>query len=192
MDKYPDWAKTYNFFSSHDHAMDAIASELSRSCDLPLHALQIWLGRHYMGFGIVFFDDSMVPWKRTPEDTERINKLEGLLESMGVLKTEKAEFEVLCSAACPAHPVEPLEMVRRPPPPDWERDQGYELMCLMSELNEKYPCRKQQNPREEKGSGGKQSESKKRRNRKVHPRQVDRKSRCVLSSWNLVYGSLLR
>jgi len=146
--EYSHWAKTYNMFINHSEAMDALAEELSKNCDLPLHALQLWVGSHHTGYGIVFFGDSMAPKNRTPEDTEKLNKLEWLLESMGILKTEKAKFEVLCSAACRAYPVEPPMVAKWPPPPDWERNRGHELMCLMDELNEKYPHRRQRKSRE--------------------------------------------
>jgi len=68
---------------------------------LSLHALLLWVGSKHTGHGIVFFCDSIVPAKRTPEDSEKLNKLERLLESMGILQTEKVEFEVFCSAAVP-------------------------------------------------------------------------------------------
>jgi len=72
------------------------------------------VGSRHAGYGIVFFGDSMVPAKRTPEDSEKLNKLERLLESMGILQTEKAEFECSAPLLCLAYPVEPLEMMRRP------------------------------------------------------------------------------
>ena len=127
----------------------------------------------------------MVQSKRTPDDAKKLDKLEGLLKSMGILKTEKAKFELLYSAACRAFPVEPPEMERRPPPPDWSRDQGSELMHLMDQLNEMYPCRRPQKSRKEKVSGGKKVESKKRRKQlrsNAYPGQVDRESRYILSS----------
>jgi len=164
--------------------MSVVAKELSRKCELPVRALQIWVGSQHISYGMVFFDDSMVSWKRTPDDTTRLEKLEGLLESMGILKTKKAKFEVLCSAACRAYPVEPPEMERRPPPPDWNRDQGSELMCLMDQLNETYPCRRPQKFQKDKGSGGKKVESKKRRHQlrsSAYPGQVDREPRYILS-----------
>lgn len=136
-------------FINHYEAMDALAEELSNNCDLPLHAIPLWVGSHYTGYGIVFFGDSMAPKQRTPEDTEKLNKLERLLESMGILKTEKAKFDVLCSAACRAYPVEPPLFANRPPPPDWERNKGHELMSLMDELMERYPRRKKRESQEE-------------------------------------------
>jgi len=187
------WAKNYNMFINHPKAMDVIAEELSKNCDLPLHALQLWVGSHYTGYGIVFFDDSMVPRKRTPEDTEKLHKLERLLESMAILKTEKAKFDVLCSAACLAHPVEPALVAKRPPPPDWERNKGQELMCLMDELMEKYPRRRQRKSGEEKDSGDKTVGSKKRQNQprsEGHHGQAVHKSRCAHLSWSLELAML--
>lgn len=112
--KDSDRAKTYNLFINHDEAMDAIAKELFQKCELPLHAVLLRVGSQHTNYGLVFFDDSMVPWKRTPEDTRRLNKLEELLESMGISKAKKAKLGVLCSAACLAYPVELPEMMRRP------------------------------------------------------------------------------
>jgi len=163
--------------------MDAIAKELSEHCDLPLHGLQLWVGSHYTGNGIVFSGDWIAPNERTPEDSEKLKKLEMRLESIGILKAEKAELDVLCSAAYLEYPIEPPLMAKRPPPPDWKRNKGSELVCLVDELNEKYPAPMRK---------PKQVESKKRRRQtrsKPYPGQVDRKSRCVLSSWSLVLGS---
>ena len=133
--RYPEWARTYSLFDNHFEAMDAIASEVSEGSNFTLHALPIWVGNHHTSFGIVFFGDTMAPGKRSPEDTEKLSKLEGLLESMAILGTEGATFGLLCSAACREYPVEPPELMRRPPPLDWERDRGHELMCLMDELD---------------------------------------------------------
>jgi len=137
--KYPGWARTYNIFDNHFEAMDAIANEVSEESSLALHALPLWVGSHYTSFGIVFFEDTMAPGKRTPKDTEKLRKLEGLLESMAILGTEKATFGLLCSAACREYPVEPPELMRRPPPLDCARDRGHELMCLMDELDYHMP-----------------------------------------------------
>jgi len=148
------WAKTYDMFINHSEAMDAVAKDFAENCDLPVHALQLWVGSHYTGFGIVFFDESMAPKNRTPVDAVKHHRLEQRLESTGILTTKKAKLDVLCSAACRAYPAEPPLVAKRPPPQDQDRDRGYELMCLMDELNEKYSHRRQQKSREEKGSGG--------------------------------------
>jgi len=63
----------------------------------------------------------------------------------------------------------------------------------MDELNEMRPCRRQQKPREKKGSGSKQVESGKQtrqRRKEVHPGQVDRESRCVRLGWRFSMAML--
>ena len=88
-----------------------------------------------MGYGIVFFDDSMAPRKRTPEGSKKLEELERLLETMDILKRSPAKLVTLCSAACRVFHSEPSEMINRPTPPGYERDSGRELMRLTVELN---------------------------------------------------------
>ena len=135
----PEWAEIYSLFGNHVEALEAIAKELSEKCDLALHVLLLYVGGHHISHGMVFFGDEMSPRGRTQTNTDKLKKLEGLLESMGTVKTEKAKLEVLCSAAHRAYPVESPSMAKRPPPPGSERDRGHELLCLMEELAERYP-----------------------------------------------------
>ena len=139
VEKDPEWAKIYSLFGNHVKALETIAEELSEKCDLALHALPLYVGGHHMSYGMVFFGDEMSPRGRTQTNTDKLKKLEGLLESMGIVKTEKAKLEVLCSAAHRAYPVESPSMAKRPPPPGSERDRGHELLCLMEESAERYP-----------------------------------------------------
>ena len=139
----PEWAKIYSLLDNHVEALEAIAKELSEKCDLALHVLALYVGGHHMSHGMVFFGDEMSPRVRTHTNTDKLKKLEGLLESMGIVKTEKAKLEVLCSAAYRAYPVEPPSIAKQPLPPGSERDRGHELLCLMEELAERYPRNEQ-------------------------------------------------
>ena len=130
----PEWAKSYSLMVNHSEALDAIAKELSAKCGLTLHALSLWVGGGHMNCGMVFFDNSMAPENRTPEDTEKLMKLEQLLESTGISKTPKAKFELLCSAEYIGYPVEPPEMAEREPPLDWKRNTGYEIVAFIREF----------------------------------------------------------
>jgi hypothetical protein len=116
--------------------MDVIAAELSQTTSLSLHAVPLWVGSHSMGYGIVFFDDSMAPRKRTPEGSKKLEELEKLLETMDILMRSPAKLATLCSAACRVFHSEPYEMIKRPAPPGYdELDEGRELMRLTVELN---------------------------------------------------------
>ena len=179
--EYPTWARTYNLFSNHVKAMEAIAKVLSEKCGLALHGIPLWVGGHHMGYGVVFYGESMVPGERTPEDTKKLNKLEGLLESMAILKTEKAKFGVLCSAVCRAYPVEPPLIARQPRPSDWERNVGHELMSLMDDLIKKYPRGKRaKNGKHQADCGAEPT-----------PDGEGTDSRCVLSSWSPALAMLM-
>ena len=96
--------------------MEAIAEELSEKCGLTLYALPHRVGGGHNTFGIVLFDNSMAPANRTSEDAEVLLKLERLLESIGISKTPKVKFELLCTAAYKSYPFEPEEMAEREPP----------------------------------------------------------------------------
>ena len=157
--KYPGWLKSYSLFANHFEAMDVVAEELSSRCNLTLHALPLWVGGHHIDYGVVFFDDSMTPEKRTPQDTENLEKLEGLLESTEISYTPKANFEKLCSAACRKYPVEPVGMASRPAPLDaTERDLGYEILIFVKGLREEHRDRKRKEGgvSQEKGSSDQQ------------------------------------
>ena len=110
---------------------------------------------------MVFFDDSMTPENRTPEDAEMLIKLERLLGSVGISKTLEAKFELLCSAAYRGYPVEPLEMMGLPGPPDLKRNAGHEIGCTIQESRKRYsrPAERKSEKRslEEEGSGRKQA-----------------------------------
>jgi len=175
--KYPGWLKSYHVLANHFEAMDVVAEELSSECDLTLHALPLWVGGHYIDYGVVFFDDSMTPKNRTPEDAKNLEKLERLLESLDLSYTLKPTFEKLCSAACLKYPVEPAEIARRPAPPGaWDRDLGYEISLLVKGLRKEHSDRKRKDggASQEGGSGSKQGTDTKpaptkKRKRRVTP-----------------------
>lgn len=144
----PDWARSYSLIDNHFEAMEAIARRLSGSCGLTLYALPLWVGGGHMSFGIVFFDSSVAPANRTPEDAEKLVVLEQLLESTGISKTPKAKFELLCSAAYGGYPLESPEMAKRDPPLDWERNRGHEIISFIREFRRKMRSQR------EGGSGG--------------------------------------
>jgi len=141
-----------------------------------------------MSSGIVFFDNSMAPANRTFEDTVKLVKLERLLESMGISKTPKAKFGLFCSAEYEGYPVEPPEMAEREPPPDWERDRGYEIVSFIREFRKcpHYGQKSKKRSQEERGSGdGKQPPVRKRGGKsevELTSKGVGH-SRCVLSCW---------
>ena len=112
----------------------------------------------------MFFEgkDSVAPEKRTSEDAEKLKKLEELLEANGILKTEKAKLDRLCSASYRACPVEPPQMTRRPSSAEWERGVGGELMRLMAKLDKEHPSRTQRRSKKGECSGSQQVKSRKR------------------------------
>jgi len=175
--KYPGWLKSYHVLANHFEAMDVVAEELSGECDLTLHALPLWVGGGHIDYGVVFFDDSMTPGNRTPEDAENLEKLERLLESLDLSYTLKPKFEKLCSAACRKYPVEPLGMASRPAPQDaMDRDLGYEISIFVKGLREKHRDRKRKDGgvSQEGGSSSKQGTDTKpaptkKRKRRVTP-----------------------
>jgi len=180
----PEWARSYSLIDNHFEAMDAVAKELSDKCDLTLHALPLWVGGGYMNCGIVFFDNSMAPANRTSGDVEKLAKLERLLESIGILKTPKANFELLCSAAYEAYPFEPPEIAEREPPSDWERNRGYEIVSFIREFRKcpPYEQKSEKRSREERDSGGGEQPPVRKRGDKSEVDLTSGHSRRVLSS----------
>jgi len=178
--KYPQWARSYNIRTNNPKAMNAIAKELSDNCGLTLHELMVWVGGGHMSYGIVFFDDSMNPENRTPEDAEKLEILERLLESMDILETPKAEFKMLYSAMFEedldgpeVDHNEPEEMANKPPPPSAQRYDGNELLRLTEELRKKYPHRKRKDKRRSREDlDGEQGTSKKPRRMKIPKYQM--------------------
>ena len=158
INKYIKWTRSYTLFRNHGQAMDAIVKQLSNNCGLTLHALPLWVGGHHMSYSIVFFGDSIALEKCTPEDTRKLVKLERLLQSMGISKTQEPKFKLLCSTVCQVYHNKPPEMARQQPPPDWRWNRGHELICLMNQLSTKHPLHKQKSKKrsQEKGSDGKQ------------------------------------
>ena len=99
--------------------MGAVAKELSDTCGLTPHAIPLWVGKGDMSYiwHVIFRQlPTVAPENRTPDITENLVELERLLESMGVSIAPKAKFGLLCYTTYRGLPVEPLEMVRRPPP----------------------------------------------------------------------------
>lgn len=81
----------------------------------------------------------MAPANRTSEDTEKLAKLEQLLESTGISNTPKAKFELLCSAAYKAYPFEPSEIAEREPPPEWKRLRAGRIVSFIREFRKLPP-----------------------------------------------------
>jgi len=114
LSNYPEWRKVYNFVVNHWAAMTVVAADLSKYCGLTVYADSIWVGRGDMGLGMVFLGADMGREVRTPEDDEKLKKLEEKLVELKLVTTP--ELEVLCSCSFPPHFEEPYEMDRVPSP----------------------------------------------------------------------------
>ena len=93
--------------------MTVVAEDLSKDCGLAVYADNIWIGGRTMGLGMVFKGDSMGGNVRTPEDDEKLKRLEERLVDLKFVTTPK--LEILCSRSFLPHLEEPIEMVFRTP-----------------------------------------------------------------------------
>ena len=112
LSNYPEWRKVYHPFDNHWAAMTIIAVDLSKDCGLDVYADSIWVGSGHLGLGMVFTGNSMGENVRTPEDDEKLKKLEKKLVELKLVETPK--LEVLCSSTYPPHLNEPMRMVLLP------------------------------------------------------------------------------
>ena len=113
LENHPEWRKTYDLLSSHEAAMTIVARDLSTTCGLTVYADSIWVDGGRIGLGIVFMEKSVGAIIRTPEDDERLGKLQNNLMELGLVTMPK--LERLCSCACPPHLEESFYMHLRPP-----------------------------------------------------------------------------
>ena len=100
--------------------MTVVAADLSKHCDLTVYADKIWVGGGCVGLGMVFMGVNMGDDVRTPEDDEKLKKLEEKLVELKLMTPPK--LEILCSSSYPPHTEEPFEMTMLPPPegPEWK------------------------------------------------------------------------
>jgi len=114
LSNYHEWRKHYSLFTNHWAAMTVVAGDLSKHCDLNVYADSIWIGGGFMGLGMVFKGVSMGEKARTPEDDEKLKKLEERLVELKFVTTPK--LEILCSHSFLPHLNEPMEMAMLPGP----------------------------------------------------------------------------
>jgi len=96
--------------------MTVVAGDLSKHCDLSVYADSIWLGGGTIGLGVVFEGVSMGGKVRTPEDNEKLEKLEERLVELKFVTTPK--LEILCPHSFLPHLNEPMEMAMLSGPAD--------------------------------------------------------------------------
>jgi hypothetical protein len=112
LENYPEWRKTYDLFNNHEAAMNIVARDLSTTCGLTVYADSIWVDGGCIGLGFVFMEKSVGAIVRTPEDDERLMRLQDNLVELGLVTTK---FERLCSCACLPHLEESFYMRLRSP-----------------------------------------------------------------------------
>ena len=113
LSNHPEWRKHYSLFTNHWAAMTVVAEDLSKHCGLDVYADSIWIGGGFIGLGIVFKGVSMGKKVRTPEDDEKLKKLEERLVELKFVTIPK--LEILCSCSFLPHLNEPMEMAMLPP-----------------------------------------------------------------------------
>jgi len=113
LSNHPEWRKDYHLFNNHWAAMTVVAADLSKDCGLNVHADSIWVGGGCESLGMVFTGNSMGHKVRTPEDTNKLEKLEKRLVELKFVTTPK--LDVLCSSSFLDHTEEPYEMAGVPP-----------------------------------------------------------------------------
>ena len=96
--------------------MTVVAADLSRDCGLDVYADSIWIGYGCIGLGMVFKGNSIGENVRTPEDDEKLKKLEERLVELEFITTP--ELQVLCSCSFLPHLEEPTVMAMRAAPDD--------------------------------------------------------------------------
>jgi len=94
--------------------MTIIARDLSNACGLAIYADRIWTGSGCIGLGLVFMGISMGDNLRTPEDDQKLKKLEQALAELKLMTTTK--LEILCSSSFRRHLEEPLHRHLLPTP----------------------------------------------------------------------------
>jgi len=99
---------------------------------------RIWTGGGCMGLGMVFLGASMGDNVRTPEDDQKLKKLEQKLVELKFVTAPK--LQVLCSSTCRPHLEEPFHMnVKTPPGPFG----GGEIFRLAKYWREEHKRRRQ-------------------------------------------------
>jgi len=108
--------------------MTVVARDLSGLCGLTVYVDRIWVGSGCFGLGMVFTGVSMGDHVRTPEDDQKLKKLEQKLVELKLVTTPEPELEILCSSTYPPHLEEPLHMRVLPLP---EPFGGEEIIRLL-------------------------------------------------------------
>jgi hypothetical protein len=73
---YPEWKRDYDPSTNHREAVATVAEDLSKDCGLDIYAESIWIAGGCVSLGMVFAGFSMGDDVRTPEDDEKLDKLE--------------------------------------------------------------------------------------------------------------------
>jgi len=81
--------------------MAIVAADLSRYCDLTVYADSIWVSGVCLGLGMVFMGANTGRDVRTPEDDEKLKKLEEKLVELKFVTTPKLEVLLLLVSASP-------------------------------------------------------------------------------------------
>ena len=129
--KHPEWIKPYDLFETHFAAMTLVAQDLSDFCGLTVYADRIWTGGGCLGLGMVFTGVSMGDEVRTPEDSEKLKKLEQQLVDLKLVKTP--ELEILSSATYPPHYNEPFHISMQDSPAPFGAGEIAHLLGLRRE-----------------------------------------------------------
>ena len=116
LSNHPEWRGVYSILDNHWAAMTVVAADLSKDCGLDVYADSIWIGGGCEGLGMVFKGVSIGNNVRTPEDTEKLRRLEKILVELKFVTTPK--LGILCSSSFLDHIEEPLEMALLPTPAD--------------------------------------------------------------------------
>jgi len=97
LSNYPEWSKVYDLYGNHWAAMTVVARDLSDTCGLTIYADCIWTGGGCIGLGMVFMGISMGNNLRTPEDDQKLKKLEQKLAELKLMTPPKLEILCFCS-----------------------------------------------------------------------------------------------
>lgn len=135
LSNYPEWSKVYHLFKNHWAAMTIVARDLSDACGLTVCADRIWVGGGCIGLGMVFMGISMGNNARTPEDNQKLKKLERKLVELKLVTTPK--LEILCSCSYRPHFEEPFHMHMLPPPDRFEAEEVFQLAKRWREEHER-------------------------------------------------------
>ena len=95
--------------------MTVVARDLSDACDLTIYPDRIWTGGGCIGLGVVFMGNSMGENLRTPEDDQKLKKLEQKLAELKFMISPMLENEMLRSSSFRPHLEEPSRMSKLPP-----------------------------------------------------------------------------